>query len=180
MLSDIIVRGCAPDDTHPLVDTVARASNAELATIYTFWQSQPDTINVRMLAINIIERETLERVSVDATDALTPGQQQRVMTFARGAPATIDAFERFYIVNGADSESVWIVYSERQLGRARAHAIQVDSDGTVCGAVEGELAEPLSQLPIVNIIPLFAEDESDTLLLNSFKPPLKLLDTAMI
>jgi hypothetical protein len=44
----------------------------------------------------------------------------------------------------------------------------------------GELADPLSQLPIVNIIPLFAEDGSDTPLLNNFKPPLKLLDTVII
>jgi hypothetical protein len=180
MVSEITTRGCAPDDAHPLVETVARASNTELAAIYACWQSQPHTINVRGLAIGIIEREILERISLDATATLTPGQQQRVMTFARGASATIDAFERFYVVMSAGSDSVWIVYSECQLGRSHAHAIQVDSDGTVCDAVDGELADPLSQLPIVNIIPLFAEDGSDTPLLNNFKPPLKLLDTVII
>jgi hypothetical protein len=180
MSSEIITRGCAPDDAHPLVETVARASNAELAAIYAFWQSQPDTITVRTLAIGIIEREILERISLDATAALTPRQQHRVMTFARSAPTAIDAFERFYVVMGAASDSVWIVYDECQLGRSCAHAIQVDTDGTVCGAVEGELASPLSQLPIVNIVPLFAEDGSDTPLLNSFKPLLKLLNTALI
>src|SRR5262249_26138215 len=100
--------------------------------------------------------------------------------FARGASATIDAFERFYVVMGVGSGSVWIVYDECQLGRSRAHAIQVDTDGTICDAVEGELADPLSQLPVVNIIPLFAEDGSDTPLLNSFKPLFNLLDTATI
>jgi hypothetical protein len=180
MVSEITTRGCAPDEAHPLVETVARASNAELAAIYVCWQSQPDTINVRTLAIGIIEREILERISLDASDALTPGQQQRVMTFARGASATIDAFERFYVVIDVSSDSVWIVYHERQLGRLRAHAIQVDTDGTICDAVEGELADSLSRLLIVNIIPLFAEDGSDTPLLNNFKPPLELLDTAMI
>jgi hypothetical protein len=180
MPSDIFAHGCMPDDTHPLVETVARASNAELAAIYAFWQSQPDTINVRSLAIGIIEREILERTSLDASAALTPGQQHRVMTFARGARTAIDAFEGFYVVMSVSSDSVWIIYSERQLGRSRTHAIQVDTDGIVCGAVDGESADPLSQLPILNIIPLFAEDGSDTPLLNSFKPPLKLLDTAMI
>ena len=135
---------------------------------------------MRALAIEIIEREILERISLDAIAVLTPGQQHRVMTFARVASATIDAFERFYVVMSAGSESVWIVYDECQLARSRTHAIQVDTDGMICDAVDGELADPLSQLPMVNIIPLFAEDGSDTPLLNSFKPPLKLLDTPMI
>ena len=180
MSSEIITRGCAPDDAHPLVETAARASNAELAIIYAFWQSQPDTINVRSLAIGIIEREILERISMDATAALTPGQQQRMMTFARSAPTAIDAFERFYVVMGVGNDSVWIVYYERRLGRSCAHAIQVDTDGTICGAVDGAVAERFSTLPAVNIIPLFAEDGSDARVLSTFKPLLKLLDTATI
>ena len=180
MPSEVIVRGCAPDEANPLVETVARASNTELAAIYAFWQSQPHTINVRALAIGIIEREILERISLDATAVLTAGQQHRVMTFARGAPTTIEAFECFYVMMAAVSDCVWIVYNECQLGRSRTHAIQVDTDGMICDAVDGEWVDLLSQLPIVNIIPLFAEDGSDTPLLNSFKPPLKLLDTATI
>lgn len=177
MPSEIIARGCAPDDTHPLVETVARASNAELAAIYAFWQTQPDIMNVRSLAIGIIEHEIFERNSLDATVVLTSGQQRRVMTFARSATITVGAFERFYVVISLSSDTVWIIYHERQLGRSCPHAIQVDADGTVCGAVDGELVERLSRLPIVNIIPLFAEDGSDTALLNIFKPPLQLSKT---
>ena len=60
MQSKIIARGCAPTDAQPLVETVALASDMELATIYGFWQAQPDTVTVRTLAIGIIEREILE------------------------------------------------------------------------------------------------------------------------
>jgi hypothetical protein len=172
MLSKIVACGCAPTDTYPLTETVTRASNAELTDIYHFWQSQPDTMNVRLLAIGIIEREILERISLDASEVLTAEQQRRVMTFARGASERIAAFEHFYVVMGSETQSVWIIYSERQLARPYAHAILVDADGAVCGIIDGKLAERLGELPIVDIRTLFAEDGSDTPLLASFKPPL--------
>ena len=177
MLSQIIARGCAPDDAHPLVDSVARASTSELVAIYAFWQGQPDGLNVRALALSIIEREIFERISLDATAVLTPGQQRRVLTFARRAPTTIPAFEHFYIVVDSDSGTVWIVYHERQQGRSQAHALQIDAEGCISDSVDGAQAEALSQLSIVNIIPLLAEDGSDTIVFTSFKPPLVLPGT---
>jgi hypothetical protein len=178
MQSGIITRGCAPSDAHPLVETVAQASDMELATIYAFWQAQPDTVTVRTLAIGIIEREILERISLDANEVLTPAQQRRVMTFARSATATIRAFESFYVGISEECDAVWIIYHDHQLGRSLPHAIQVDEDGAVCGALDGESIDRLgARLRIVNIIPLFAEDGTDTMLFNSFKPPLRLAIT---
>ena len=110
---------------------------------------------------------------------LTPAQQRRVMTFARSATATIRAFESFYVGISEECGAVWIIYHDRQLGRSLPHAIQVDEDGAICGAMDSESAERLgARLRIVNIIPLFAEDGTDTVLFNSFKPPLHLATTA--
>jgi hypothetical protein len=172
MPSEIIAHGRAPDNAHPLVDSVARASTSELVAIDAFWQGQPDGLNVRALALSIIEREIFERISLDATAVLTPGQQRRVLTFARGAPSTIQAFESFYVVMNIERRIVWIVYHERQQGRSQAHALQIDAEGCISDSVDGAQAEALSQLSIINIIPLLAEDGSDTIVFTSFKPPL--------
>jgi len=172
MPSEIIAWGCAPDEAHPLVDTVARAGISKLAAIYAFWQAQPDSMNVRALVLSIIERTIFERISLDATAVLTSEQQRRVLTFARRATTTIAAFEHFYIVIDSDSGTVWIVYHERQHGRSQAHALQVDAEGCISDSVDGAQAEALSQLSIINIIPLLAEDGSDTIVFTSFKPPL--------
>jgi hypothetical protein len=177
MPSEIIVRGCAPDNAHPLVDSVARASTSELAAIDAFWQAQPDSLNVRALALSIIEREIFERTSLDATAVLTLGRQRRVLTFAHRATTTIPAFESFYVVMNIESGTVWIVYHERQHGRSQAHALQIDTDGCISDSVDGAQAEAFSQLPIINIIPLLAEDGSDTIVFNTFKPPLTLPET---
>src|SRR5262245_39204806 len=129
MQTEIITRGCAPTHAHPLVETVAQARDTELATIYAFWQGQPETVTVRTLAIGIIEREILERISLDATEVLTLVQQRRVMTFARSTTATIRAFESFYVGICDEEDAVWIIYHDRQLGRSLPHAIQVEEDG---------------------------------------------------
>src|SRR5215831_11822554 len=115
MCSEIVLRGCAPSEQYPLLDTVTRATNSELAAIYRFWQSQPNTLNVRALALGIIEREIRERSCLDATTALTPAQQRRVMTFARNAPRAIAAFECFRVVIGEQAGTAWILFTERQL-----------------------------------------------------------------
>jgi hypothetical protein len=171
MPSEIIARGCTPDEAHPLVETVARASASELTAIHTFWQAQPDSLNVRALALSIIEREIFERTSLDATAVLTPAQQRRVLTFARRATSAIPAFESFYVVLSIEHSTVWIVYHERQQGRSQAHALQVDIDGCISDSVAGVQAEALNQLSIINIIPLLAEDGSDTSVFQIFKPP---------
>ena len=172
MPSEIIACGCAPDEAHPLVDTVARASPSELAAIHAFWQAQPDSLNVRALALSIIEREIFERTSLDAMAVLTPAQQRRVLTFARRATNAIPAFESFYVVLNIERSTVWIVYHERQQGRSQAHALQVDIDGCISDNVDGAYAEALSRQSIINIIPLLAEDGSDTVVFQTFKPPL--------
>src|SRR5687767_8255074 len=129
MHSDIVIRGCAPSDQYPLVDTAAQASNPELAAIYRFWQSQPDIMNVRALALGIIEREVRERTCLDATTVLTPAQQRRVMTFARNAPRAIEAFEGFRVVMGEQADTAWILFTERQLGGSRTQALMIDAEG---------------------------------------------------
>jgi hypothetical protein len=54
---------------------------------------------------------------------------------------------------------------------------QVDAEGCISDSVDGAQAEALSQLSIINIIPLLAEDGSDTIVFNTFKPPLILPGT---
>jgi hypothetical protein len=180
MPSEIIARGCAPDEAHPLVDTVARASLSQLADIHTFWQAHPDSLNMRALALSIIEREIFERTSLDATAVLTPAQQRRVLAFARRATCSIPAFESFYVVLNIERSTVWMVYHERQQGHSLPHALQVDADGCISDSVDGIQAEALNQLSIINIIPLLAEDGSDTMVFQTFKPPRILPETALL
>ena len=177
MHSEIVMRGCAPSEQYPLVDTVARASNPELAAIEHFWQSQPDTLNVRALALGIIEREIRERTCLDATRVLTAGQQRRVMTFARNAPRAIEAFVRFRVVMDKQTGTAWILFTERQLGRSRTHALMIDAKGMLTDEMDERLAEQLgAQCADIDIIALFAEDGSDTQLLVYFKPALRLAE----
>jgi hypothetical protein len=177
MHSDIVALGCAPTEHQPLVDTVARASDDELAAIYRFWLNQPPSPHsaVRTLAISIIEREIRWRSCLDATAALTPAQQQRVMTFARTAPVRIKSFEGFRVVKVEASDNVWIIYAETQLGRSQQHAILLDTDGAIVEGVDVDVASRLGvSLHEVDISALCADDGSDIQALEYFKPELRL------
>ncbi len=133
---------------------------------------------MRALALSIVEREIFERTSLDAMAVLTPAQQRRVLTFARRAASAIPAFESFYVVLNIERSTVWIVYHERQQGRSQAscppgrYRWLHQRQRRWC-----QLAEALSQQSIINIIPLFAEDGSDTGVFQIFKPPLILPGT---
>lgn len=179
MHSEIVQHGCYPTEQHPFSQTITQASNAELALIFAFWQQQTGPANIRSLALSMIEREIRSRICLDASEVLSTAQQRRVMTFARGARDKIAAFERFQVVRGEQSNTVWIIYHERTLGeRSQAHALLVDPDGAISDGVTGQLAERLAEgLRQIDIIPLFSEDGSDTYLLASFRPTLRLPQT---
>jgi hypothetical protein len=174
MHSQIVQHCCYPSEQHPFSQAITQASNAELALILEFWQQQTSPVNIRSLALSMIEREIPSRICLDASEVLTPAQQRWVMTFARTARDKIAAFERFQVVRGEESDTVWIIYHERQLGdRSQAHALLVDLDGAISGGVTGGVAERLAEgLRQVEIVPLFSEDGSDTYLLAYFRPTL--------